>query len=68
MMSESDILYENGKYWVCRVRHPKSKNYYYEVIRNMTTHGEVCATIGDGAGPQLGIERAIAECDKRANA
>lgn len=60
-MTEADILYANGSYWV-----RKNSKGSYEVIRDTITHGEVCATIGEGAGPTLGIDRARAECDKRA--
>ena len=65
MIKEEDIMYENGSFWVLRCQNPKSKRYYYEVVRNTITHGEVCATIGEGESPNLGLVRAIAECDKR---
>ncbi|WP_025685374.1 hypothetical protein [Paenibacillus maysiensis] len=64
MMTEEDILYQNGDYWIRRVQGKRSA--YYEVIHDTITHGEVCIIIGEGPGPNLGIERAKAECDKKA--
>jgi hypothetical protein len=58
-MKESDILYENGRYWVCT-----STKKGYEVYRVGTTHSVRCAIIGfEGAE---GFDHAKAECDKRA--
>ena len=58
-MIEEDILYENGYYWVC-----KSKNGY-EVYKNGITHCTRCAIIGYEV--EKGLNRAIFECNKRAN-
>ena len=55
-MKESDIIYESGAYWVLRV--PKG----FEVYKNTSTHAERCAQIG----ASYGVQRAIAECEKRA--
>lgn len=64
-MTEDDILYQNGDWWVCRCR-GKGKNVWYEVLQNTITHAERRMRIGEGEGPNLGLERAKAECDKRA--
>lgn len=60
-MKESDILYENGRYWV--YGNPKG---FYEVMRAGSTHSTRVAIIGNGAAPSLGFERAKAETDRRA--
>lgn len=60
MLTESDILYENGNYWVCA-----SAKGGYEVYRNGITHSTRCAIIGYKENE--GLERAKAECNKRAN-
>ena len=58
-MKESEILYENGDYWVCKAKKG------YEVYKSGFTHSTRCAVIGwDG---QKGINRAIQEADRRAN-
>lgn len=59
MMNESDILYQNGDYWVC-----KAKKKGYEVLRDTITHAEVIMIIGSNEDEWL--KRAIYECDKRA--
>jgi len=67
-MTEDDILYENGNFWVCRKQfgsgrfRPKSEGY--EVYENGITHSKRVAIIGY-AGEE-GLKRAIAEADKRA--
>lgn len=57
-MHESSILYENGRFWVCRAVKG------FEVYENAATHSRLCALIGyDG---QKGFDRAKAEADRRA--
>jgi hypothetical protein len=58
-MTESDILYENGNFWVCA-----SEKGGYEVYHTGITHSTRCAIVGWGGSK--GLERAKAECDKRA--
>lgn len=58
-MKESDILYENGDYYVIRVK------YGYEVYRNELTHAVRCAQIGYKA--EEGMKRAIADINRRIN-
>jgi len=55
---ETDILHEAGDYWVKRVARG------FEVYRNGLTHAVRVASVGDGPGPRLGIERAKAEADR----
>lgn len=59
MLRESEILYENGDYWVYDAR---SKGY--EVYKVGVTHSTRCAIIGYKG--EEGLRRAKAECDKRA--
>lgn len=59
MTTISDILYENGNYWVRM--HEKG---WYEVYRVGITHSVRCATIGYKGNE--GLTRAITECNKRA--
>ena len=55
----SDIMYEKGNFWVLQT------NKGYEVYEVGVTCSTRCAIIGyKGA---KGLERAIAECDKRVN-
>lgn len=54
-MRETDILYETKTHWVCKGRKA------FEVYRNESTHSVRCAIIGFS----LGLDRAIAECDKQ---
>lgn len=68
-MKESEILYENGPFWVKaaefgtgRLR-PKSKGY--EVYKNGVTHAKRVAIIGFAG--EKGLARAKAEADKRAS-
>lgn len=56
---ESDIMYENGDYWVLKVEKG------YEVYKIGVTCSTRCAIIG--YKDDKGLERAIAECNKRAN-
>lgn len=60
-MIERDIVYENGDYWVCR----SGRGFKgFEVYRVGATHSVRCAVIDyDG---QVGLDRAKAECDRRA--
>lgn len=64
MLKESDILYQNGDFWVCKCYWNK-KHIGFEVYKNGITHSTLCATIG--LGENYGLDRAIKECDKRAN-
>lgn len=60
LLKESDILYENGDYWVCKSFAKKG----YEVYRIGITNSTRCAIIGFEG--EEGLKRAKAECDKRA--
>lgn len=67
-LKESDILHQNGNFWVCReefgsgIFRPKSIGY--AVYEDGITHSKRVAQIGwEG---NKGFHRAIAECDKRA--
>lgn len=57
----SAILYERAGHFVT-----KNAKGAYEVYRPNGTAAIRCATIGDGAAPNLGFARAKAECDARA--
>lgn len=59
-IKEEDIMHENGDFWVLRT------DRGFEVLENTITHAEVRMHIGNGAAPNLGLERAIYECNKRA--
>jgi hypothetical protein len=59
-MSESDIKYETRGFFVLDVG---AKGF--EVLENRGTHSVRVASIGAGPGPALGVERAIAEADRR---
>lgn len=59
-MSEEDILYQNGYFWVC-----KDKRGCYEVYRDTITHAERAAIIGYKG--EEGLERAKSTCDKLAS-
>jgi hypothetical protein len=57
MIKEKDILYMLPNFWVLRVKNG------FEVLRSGTTHSTRCAQIGfKGA---IGLNKAVAECDKR---
>lgn len=58
--TEDDIKYETEHFWVLDVG-PRG----YEVYRSGLTHSTRVASIGPGRGPRLGLERAIAEADRR---
>jgi hypothetical protein len=56
-MKESDILFENGDYWI------KKANHGFEVYRQGITHSTRVAIIGyEGAE---GLEKAKNEIEKR---
>lgn len=57
---EAAILFQRGNYFAIRARRG------FEVYRCGATHAVRCASIGDGPGPNLGLDRAIAECERRA--
>jgi hypothetical protein len=65
MYKLSDIVYEtqSKRFWVLSVGEKG-----YEVYRVDGTHSVKVASIGRGKGPQLGLERAKAEADKREDA
>ncbi len=54
----SRILYENGKFWVCKAKHG------YEVYETGITHSVRRAIIGYEG--QEGLAKARAEADRRA--
>jgi hypothetical protein len=58
-MKESDILYENGKFWVCKSETRKG----FEVYEIGITCSTRCAIIGYEG--EKGLEIAKTECDKR---
>ena len=58
-MQERHILHDTGTHWVA------DNGRFYEVFRAGTTASTRVASIGYGAGPQLGLERAIHEANKR---
>lgn len=58
-MKPSDILYENGDFWVCRA------GKWFEVYRSGITNSTRVATIGYEG--QTGLDRAKSEADKRAS-
>ena len=60
-MRESDIVHENGVYWVCREKF-KGRTIY-RVYQNIGTHSVRCATIDL---QENGLQRAIDECNKKA--
>jgi hypothetical protein len=55
-----DIKHETHDFWVLDVRARG-----FEVYRKGCTHSTRVASIGPGPAPRLGIERAIAECERR---
>ncbi len=59
-MKEKDILYSASPYWVKRADKFKG----FEVYKDGITHATRCASIGYEG--QLGLDKAIAECNKRA--
>lgn len=64
-MKEEDILYQNGEYWVAKNPIPKLG---YEVLKDENMFASIVMRVGEGPAPNLGIERAKSECDKRAQA
>jgi hypothetical protein len=61
MYKESDIAYEKGSFWVLNLG---SKGF--EVYKIGITHSTRCAVIGFSG--QIGLDRAIAEIDRRLTA
>jgi len=59
-MTEQDIIFEKGVYWVCRV--PKGK-IGFEVYKIGITASTRCAIIGSEG--QKGLDRAKAEIERR---
>jgi hypothetical protein len=56
------ILYQNGPYTM----RPGAGRKWFEVHKDCGTASLRVAIIGQGPGPKLGLERAIAEADRRA--
>lgn len=56
-MTESEILYQQGDYWICRA------SAGYEVYKNSGTHSVRCAVIGYPG--DAGLERAKMEVNRR---
>ncbi len=57
---EEDIKYETADFWVLAVG-----KRGFEVYKTGIVVSTRVASIGHGPGPNLGIERAIAEADRR---
>ena len=57
---EEDIKYETDDFWVLAVG-----TRGFEVYKTGILASHRVASIGHGAGPNLGLERAIAEADRR---
>lgn len=60
MYKLNDIAHETRNFWVLDVGHNG-----LEVMRKDITHSTRVMSVGHGPAPQLGITRAIYECDKR---
>ena len=60
-MKPSQIMYERGRYWVAR-----NAKGHYEVYRTGITASERVAYVGYVG--EKGVNRAVAECDRRARA
>lgn len=58
MLKENDILHESNGYWVTPAAHG------FEVYKTGVTHSTRCAQIGYKGAE--GLQRAIAECERRA--
>ena len=58
-MTEREILYENGRFWLWR--HPDG---FYEIYGNGATHANRCGIIAYAG--QRGLDMAKAEVDRRA--
>lgn len=58
--TEQRIVHETRDYFVT-----DEGQAGYRVWRNTFVAAERCASIGHGPAPQLGITRAIAECNRR---
>jgi hypothetical protein len=56
-MKSSDILYQNGKYWVIKARHG------FEVYKDGITHATRAAIIGYEGNE--GLNKAIKFCDNK---
>lgn len=57
----ADILHQAGRFTVRKAAHGKG----YEVYEEGPVAAERRASIGEGPGPHLGIQRAIAEAERR---
>jgi hypothetical protein len=58
---ESDILHQNGDYWVAM-----DNKGWFVVYQDTITHAEPRAYIGPERDGKYGLNRAIEECNKRA--
>ena len=60
-MTEGQIVYENGNFWVAKLG-----NGQYEVYKNMLTHAVRCGIVSYNDNEKA-LNRAIAECDRKAS-
>lgn len=60
MYAERDIKHETARFFVLAVGEKG-----FQVLRKGPTCSTVVARIGNGAAPNLGLTRAIAECERR---
>lgn len=60
-MKESDILYENGNFWICKAIDEKKG---YEVYENGITHSVRRAIVGYTG--KTGLDKAKSYCDRLA--
>lgn len=62
-LTESDILYQNGKHWVVKVKNG------FEINRNESCYAVRVGTVGKfsapGFPPNEGFNRAKAACDRK---
>lgn len=56
------LLYQNGNYWVCSENYGRRNGY--AVYQEVLTHSRRVAIV-DFEG-EIGLKKAISECDKRA--
>ena len=61
-MTEEQIVYENGNFWVAKIAIG-----YYEVYENKITHAVRCGIVHYPKDNHKALNRAIAECDRKAS-
>ena len=61
VQAENDIIYENGIFWVHRVKPGK-----YQILRTGTTYSTIVGWVTYTEDDATAIKKAIAECDRRA--